>query len=138
MPSLNRVDIIGHLGRDAELRHTPGGQAVAQFSVATSEKWTDKASGEKHEKTEWHNVVAWRKLAEICSEYGTKGRLVYVEGKLQTRSWEQDGVKRYMTEILANQVLFLDKGNNSGRTPAKNDQISPRQGRPEPDDDIPF
>lgn len=134
MPSLNRVEIIGHLGRDPETGYTPGGNAYCKFSVATSEKWKDKQTGEKQEKTEWHNVVAWRKLAEVCGEYGSKGRLVYVCGKLQTRSWDKDGEKRYMTEILADTVLFLDKGTDK----PKNDPIPPRQGRPEPDDDIPF
>lgn len=130
MPSLNRVEIIGHLGKDPESGHTPGGNQYCKFSVATSEKWTDKASGEKKERTDWHNIVAWRKLAEICSEYGSKGRLVYVEGKLQTRSYEdKDGIKRYVTEILANQVLFLDKGNSASKP--KNDPIPQ-------DDDIPF
>lgn len=110
MPSLNRVEIIGHMGRDPETKYTPSGAAVCRFSVATSEKWTDKASGEKKERTEWHNVQAWGKLAEICEQYGRKGGLVYISGSLRTNEWEdKDGQKKSRTEINAAEVLFLSK-----------------------------
>jgi single-strand DNA-binding protein len=122
MAGINKAILVGNLGRDPEGRYTPDGTAVANFSIATSESWTDKASGEKREATEWHNIVVWRRLAEICGEYLSKGRQVYVEGKLQTRSWEQDGVTRYKTEIVASTVQFLggrDGGAGGG---------APRQG----------
>jgi single-strand DNA-binding protein len=104
MAGINKAIIVGNLGRDPEVRYTPDGTAVANFSVATSESWTDKQSGEKKERTEWHRIVAWRRLGEICGEYLSKGSQVYVEGKLQTRSWEQDGVTKYTTEIVASTV----------------------------------
>lgn len=109
MPGVNKVILIGNLGSDPELRYTPNGVAVANFSVATSERWNDK-DGKSQERTEWHRIVAWRKLAEIAGEYLKKGRQVFVEGKLQTRSWEdQDGVKRYMTEIIADNIQMLGR-----------------------------
>ena len=105
--SVNKVIVLGRLGQDPELKHTAGGSAVTNFSVATSESWTDK-QGEKQERTEWHRVVVWGKLAEICSRYLNKGRQVYLEGRLQTRSWEDtQGQKRYTTEVQANSVEFL-------------------------------
>ncbi|OUR96224.1 single-stranded DNA-binding protein [Halobacteriovorax marinus] len=104
--SLNKVMIIGRLGKDPELKYTPSGAAVCNFSVATSETWADK-SGQKQEKTEWHNIVVWGKLAELCNQYLAKGRQAYVEGSLSTRSWEKDGVKRYSTEINAKTIQFL-------------------------------
>lgn len=107
--SLNKALIIGNLTRDPELRNTPGGQPVASFSVATNMIWTD-ASGQKQKRSEFHNVVAWRKLAEICGQYLKKGSKVFVEGRLQTRDWTgNDGVKRYRTEIVAENVQMLDK-----------------------------
>lgn len=115
MAGINKVILIGRLGRDPEVRYTPDGTAVANFSIATSEEWKDKNSGEKREKTEWHRIVAWRRLGEICGEYLSKGREVYVEGKLQTRSWEQDGVTRYMTEIVAATVQFIGGGQGGQR-----------------------
>lgn len=142
MAGINKVIIVGNLGRDPEMRYTPDGTAVANFSVATSESWTDKQSGEKKEKTEWHRIVAWRRLGEICGEYLHKGSQVYVEGKLQTRSWEQDGVTRYTTEVIASTVQFLG-GRDGGGRPASS-QRGGDQGYPEPpmadtqDDDIPF
>ncbi len=112
MAGINKVIVVGNLGKDPELRHTPQGQAVANFSVATSESWNDK-SGQKQERTEWHRIVVWGKLGELCAKYLSKGRQVYVEGKLQTRSWDdKDGQKRYTTEIVASTVQFL--GNNAG------------------------
>ncbi len=116
MQSLNRAEIIGNLTRDPELRYTPNGQPVVSFGVATNIVWTDK-NGEKQQKTEFHNVVAWRKLAEICSQYLKKGRQVYVEGRLETRNWEgQDGIKRYRTEIIASNVVFLGGRGEDGST----------------------
>lgn len=111
---LNKVMLIGRLGKDPDLRFTQGGMAVASFSVATSEGWTDKATNEKKEKTEWHRIVAFGKLGEICGEYLAKGKQVYIEGRLQTRSWEQDGVTRYTTEIVANDMQMLDPKNATG------------------------
>lgn len=142
MAGVNKAIIVGNLGRDPEVRYTPDGTAVANFSVATSEQWTDKQSGEKKERTEWHRIVAWRRLGEICGEYLSKGSQVYVEGKLQTRSWEQDGVTRYTTEIIASTVQFIGGRGDGGGRPARN-QVAD-QGYPEPpmadtqDDDIPF
>lgn len=115
--SLNRAELIGNLTADPELRSTTSGQQVASFSIATNRSWTN-AQGEKQEQADYHNIVAWGKLAELCSQYLGKGRKVFVEGRLQTRDWEgQDGVKRYRTEIVANEVIFLDRagaGSNSG------------------------
>ncbi|MCP4748641.1 MAG: single-stranded DNA-binding protein [Desulfobacteraceae bacterium] len=119
MAGINKVIIIGRLGRDPEMRYTPDGTAVATFSVATSDEWRDKATGEKKERTEWHRIVAWRRLGEICGEYLSKGRQVYVEGKLQTRSWEQDGVTRYMTEIVASDVQFMGNRDDAGTSAAQ-------------------
>lgn len=105
--SVNKVIILGRLGQDPELKYTPSGAAVCNFSLATSESWTDKA-GQKQEKTEWHRIVVWGKLAELCNQYLAKGRQAFVEGKLQTRSWDdKDGTKRYSTEIMANTVQFI-------------------------------
>src|SRR3989339_1491567 len=110
MSGLNKAMIIGRLGRDPEIRYTPGGVAVANFSVATSEEWKDKESNEKKERTEWHRIVAFGKLGEICGEYLSKGKQIYVEGRIQTRSWEdKDGNKKYTTEIVASDVQFLDR-----------------------------
>jgi len=113
--SLNKVQLIGNLGKDPELKYTPSGVAVATFSIATSESWKDQ-DGNQQEKTEWHNIVAWRKLAEICGEYLKKGKKVYLEGKLQTRNYEKDGIKRYVTEIVADQLIMLDSGGGKGST----------------------
>jgi len=116
MAGINKVIIVGNLGKDPELRHTPQGQAVCNFSIATSESWTDKG-GQKQEKTEWHRIVVWGKLGELCGKYLQKGRQAYVEGKLQTRAWDdKDGQKRYTTEIVANTVQFLGSGASQGRT----------------------
>ena len=108
--NLNRAMIIGNLTRDPELRMTPTGQNVAQLGVATNRAWVNKATGQKQEEVEFHNVVAWGKLAEICGQYLTKGRKVYVEGRLKTRDWVgQDGVKRNRTEIIAENLIMLDR-----------------------------
>ena len=117
MSGLNKVMLIGRLGRDPELRYTPSGLAIANFSIATSEQWKDKDSGEKKERTEWHRIVVFGKLGELCGEYLAKGRQAYVEGRLQTRSWEKDGVTRYTTEIVASDIQFLgakDSANAGG------------------------
>jgi len=112
--SLNRATIIGNLTRDPELRNTTSGQSVTNFSVATSSQWTD-AAGQRQERTEYHSIVAWGKLAEICSQYLAKGRKVYVEGRLQTREWETpDAQKRQRTEIVADNMIMLDKAPQGG------------------------
>ncbi len=114
MMSLNRAQLIGNLTRDPELRTTTSGQTVANFSVATSSVWTDNA-GQRQEKTEFHNIVAWGKLADICGQYLVKGRRVFVEGRLQTRDWEtQDGQKRQKTEIVADNMIMLDRPPQAG------------------------
>ena len=115
MGSVNKVILVGNLGRDAELRYTPGGAAVATLNMATTEVWNDK-SGQRQEKTEWHRVVLWGKTAESLSEYLTKGKQIYVEGKLQTRQWDdKDGNKRYTTEIKGDRVVLLGGGGGGGR-----------------------
>ena len=108
--SMNKVILIGRLGRDPEMKFTPGGEAVCNFSLATSRSWNNANSGERQEVTEWHNVVAWRKLAEQCNEYLTKGRLVMIEGRLETRSWDDKdtGKKMYRTEVVADNMVMLD------------------------------
>jgi len=106
--NLNKAMIIGNLTRDPELRNTPSGQSVVSFSIATNLIWTDQ-SGQQQKKTEFHNIVAWRKLADICAKYLKKGAKVYIEGRLQTTDWTgQDGVKRYRTEIVADNMIMLD------------------------------
>jgi single-strand DNA-binding protein len=140
---VNKAIIIGNLGRDPEVRFTPSGRAVAKFSVATTERWTDQ-QGQKQEKTEWHNIVVWGKQAETCGQYLSKGRQVYVEGRITNRSYDdKDGNKRYITEIVARDVRFLGGGGGAGRSsesgfvpPPGEDAGSP--GSPEPEDDIPF
>ena len=154
MASLNKVQIIGNLGRDVELSYTPGGMAVAKFSVATTETWTDKATGQKKEKVEWHRVVAFNKQAENCGKYLHKGSSVYVEGKLQTSSYEKDGITRYQTDIIAGMIQFLGTKNqwqqpnqqhqgqqNGFSQPVQNQQYSDNQYGdfgPSGSDDIPF
>ncbi|MEN9796360.1 MAG: hypothetical protein RL653_56 [Pseudomonadota bacterium] len=112
--SVNKAIVIGNLGKDPEVRFTPGGQAVANFSIATNESWKDK-NGQSQERTEWHRIVVWGKLAELCGEYLKKGRSAYVEGRLQTREWtDKEGKKNYTTEIVANQVVFLGGRDGGG------------------------
>ncbi len=114
MGSVNKVILVGNLGRDAELRYTPGGAAVATLNMATTEVWNDKAGG-KQEKTEWHRVVFWGKVAESLTEYLTKGKQVYVEGRLETRQWnDKDGNKRYTTEIKGDKIVLLGGGGGGG------------------------
>lgn len=106
--SLNRVQLIGNLTRDPEMRQVPGGQVVANFAIATNFTWKDQ-SGQQQSKTEFHNIVVWRRLAEICGQYLKKGSKIFIEGRLETRSWEgEDGVKRYRTEIIADNMIMLD------------------------------
>jgi single-strand DNA-binding protein len=111
---INKVILVGNVGQDPETRYMPNGGAVTNLSIATSETWKDKSSGEQQERTEWHRVVFYQRLAEIVAEYVKKGSKIYVEGRLQTRSWEQDGVKRYATEIIANEMQMLDGRGGSG------------------------
>jgi single-strand DNA-binding protein len=114
MAGVNKAILVGNLGRDPELRTTPNGQSVVNFTLATSETWTDK-SGERVERTEWHRIVVWGRTAEMCNQYLSKGRTVYVEGRIQTREWEdKDGNKRYTTEINANTVNFIGPRTGSG------------------------
>jgi len=140
MAGINKAMIIGRLGRDPEVRYTQDGRAIASFSVATSEEWKDKATGEKRERTEWHRIVAFGRLGEICGEYLAKGRQVYIEGRLQTRSWEKEGVTRYTTEIVANNMQMLEsKGSGGGSSSAPNEPPFPDSSGSGPaDDDIPF
>lgn len=120
--NLNKVMIIGNLTRDPEVRNTPTGQTVASFSVATNLIWTDQ-SGQRQEKVEFHNIVAWRRLAEICGQYLRKGSKVYIEGRLQTRDWTgQDGIKRYRTEIIAENMIMLDKVGPGGSFTRREEQ----------------
>ena len=117
MASVNRVILVGNLGRDPEVKYTQNGTAVANLSVATNEVWTDKA-GQKQEKTEWHRVVVWGKQAQVLGEHLTKGKQIYVEGSLQTRSWDdRDGNKRYTTEIRAARVLMLGRAEGARAEP---------------------
>lgn len=112
---VNKVILVGSVGQDPETRHLPNGSAVTNFSIATSEVWKDKNSGEKQERTEWSRCVAYQRLAEIIAEYVRKGSKLYVEGKLQTRSWEQDGQKRYATEIIVSEMQMLDGKKEGGQ-----------------------
>ncbi|MDE0885801.1 MAG: single-stranded DNA-binding protein [Myxococcota bacterium] len=144
MAGINKVILIGNLGRDPELRYTQSGQPVATFSLATSENWTDKTSGEKVEKTEWHRVVVWGRTAELCSQYLAKGRTAYIEGRLQTRDWEdKEGQKRSTTEINAQTVQFLGgpRSQSAGEAPAAETGDSRSTGGGPPaaaGDDVPF
>lgn len=115
MSGVNKVIIVGRLGKDPEVRHLESGASVANFPVATSEVYKDRNTGERKEQTEWHNVVLWRGLAEIAEKYLNKGDMVYIEGKLRTRSWEKDGVTRYTTEIVGDNMTMLSpKGTSEG------------------------
>ncbi len=141
MVSLNKVMLIGNLGSDPEMRFTPNGNPVTSFRVAANRVYTT-SEGERKEETEWFSVVVWGKLAEQCNQFLTKGRLVYAEGRLSTRSWEgQDGQKRYRTEVVANQVSFLDRQGGGGAPSAENREEGGSGGGAtngdwEPEDDI--
>jgi len=140
---VNKAIIVGNLGRDPDVRFTPSGRAVAKFSVATTERWTDQ-QGQRQEKTEWHNIVVWGKQAETCGQYLSKGRQVYVEGRITNRSYDdKDGNKRYITEIIARDVRFLGGGGggtNAARVADPSFAPPPGEdaGPSEPEDDIPF
>lgn len=147
---VNKAILIGNLGADPEVRFTPGGQAVANFRIATSESWTDKG-GQKQERTEWHRIVVWGKLAELCGEYLAKGRQCFVEGRLQTREWtDKENRKNYTTEIVANNVVFLgardpamaSRGRRNGAeeygAPPPGAEDSPVAAAAATEDDIPF
>ena len=149
MGSVNKVILVGNLGKDVELRYTPGGAAVATLSMATTEVWNDKSSGQRQEKTEWHRVVLWGKQAESLHEYLLKGRQIYIEGRLQTRQWDdRDGNKRYTTEIRADRVVLLGSrgaggsgAGGAGDRSEHQEQQPPAMagGAPElTEDDIPF
>ena len=138
--SVNKVILIGNLGQDPELRYTPSGAAVTNFSIATNEVWKDK-EGNQQERTEWHRVVLWTRLAEIAGEYLKKGSKIYIEGRLQTRSWEdKDGVKKYTTEVIGDNMTMLDAKGEGGGTvssaPPPSDQPPPADSGAE--DDLPF
>ena len=148
--SLNKVLLIGRLGADPEIKQMVNGKSVARLSLATSNTWKDKNTGDQQERTEWHRVVFFKRLAEIVEQYVKKGSKLYIEGRLQTRSWEQDGIKRYTTEIVANEMQMLDS-----RSSASQDSFGDQANTPQPakqpaqqaqapanfdnfDDDIPF
>jgi single-strand DNA-binding protein len=145
--SVNKVILIGRLGKDPEIRSTPNGQTVAKFTIATDERYTDR-NGEKQERTEWHNIVAWAKLAEICGQYLRKGKLVYIDGSIRTDSWDdkETGQKRYRTEIIANNMQMLDKreegsGGGSYAGGASRGSSKPASSAPEgmeDDEEVPF
>ena len=149
--SINKVILVGRLGRDPELKYTASGVPFCRFSMATDDSWNDKNSGERQERTEWHNIVAWDRLAEICNQYLTKGRQVYIEGSLQTREWDdQEGNKRKTTEIRARDMVMLGSGagdNAGGQRRAASAESIAGSGAPAAtstststitDDDIPF
>ncbi len=150
MSGVNKVILIGNLGADPEIRHLQNGVSVANFRIATSETYKDKNTGEKREQTEWHSIVAWRGLAEITEKYLKKGSKVYVEGKLRTRKWEKDGIDRYTTEIMADEMTLLDRptGQAAGPGEVGRQAQDQAQGRPssapatanagEELDDLPF
>ncbi len=150
MASVNKVILIGNLGRDPEMRYTTGGDAVANFSIATTDQWRDKSSGEKQERTEWHRIVLFGRLAEIAGEYLKKGRPVYIEGRLQTRKWtDKDGNERYTTEIVGDRMQLLGSagGGDASFSAPREEAPSPSSGGQSAsknsnvddfDDDIPF
>jgi single-strand DNA-binding protein len=138
MASVNKAILIGNLGADPEIKYTPSGTAVANFSLATHEQWTNK-DGEKGERTEWHRIVAWGRLGEICGEYLKKGSPVYIEGRIQTRSWEdRDGNKRYTTEIVAQSMQMLGSARKDGEARSPEERYPVEEPISIPDDDIPF
>lgn len=128
---VNKVILLGRIGQDPELKHTPSGDAVANFTIATSEVWTDKNSGQKQERTEWHRCVAWRKIAEIIGQYVTKGDSLYIEGHLSTRKWtDAQGVERYQTEIVVDEMQLIG-GKKEGGQPAQQKQSEPQKPSPQ-------
>ena len=138
MASVNKAILVGNLGADPELRYTPSGTAVANFNLATREQWTNK-EGEKTERTEWHKIVAWGRLGEICGEYLHKGSQVYIEGRIQTRSWEdREGNKRYTTEVVASTMQMLGSPARTGKAQTEEESFPSEEPVSIPDDDIPF
>ena len=141
---INKVILVGNLGQDPEVKYTAGGDAVTTLSLATSDSWKDKDTGQDQERTEWHRVVLRRRLAEIAGEYLNKGSKVYVEGQLRTRKWEQEGQTRYTTEIIARELQFLDSKNTTESLKTNDSQVESEKSLPEiedssiDDDEIPF
>jgi len=142
MASVNKVILLGNVGRDPEVRYSANGDAIANLSIATTERWKDKASGEMQEKTEWHRLSVFGRKAEVISEYVRKGSSLFVEGRLQTRKWtDKDGNDKYTTEIVVDNFQFVGKApgqDNEPAAPARNSRSKPSQNAVEPDDDIPF
>jgi single-strand DNA-binding protein len=147
MASVNKVILVGNLGGDPEIRYTPGGQAVANFNIATNEKWTNKSNGQPEERTEWHRLVAWGKLAELSRDYLSKGKTIYVEGRLQTRKWEdKQGQTKYTTEVVVQSIQFLSPSTGKekpvGAQATEMDQGLPSSSEGPPpfnaEDDVPF
>ncbi len=141
---INKVILVGNLGQDPEIKYTAGGAAVTTLSIATSDSWKDKDSGMEQERTEWHRVVLWRRLAEIAGEYLKKGSKVYIEGQLQTRKWEKEGQTRYTTEIIARDIQFLDSKGSASPSDQEDPGLTSNQSTQDvsdsliEDDDIPF
>ena len=142
--SVNKVILLGNLGQDPDIRTMQSGKKVATMSIATSDSWKDKDTGQDQERTEWHRVVLWRRLAEIAGEYLNKGSKVYVEGQLRTRKWEQEGQTRYTTEIVARELQFLDSKNDAVSSQSRDSSAEEKKPSPEiedsgiDDDEIPF
>ncbi len=135
---VNKVILVGNLGADPDMRFTPSGQGVCELRVATSESWNDK-NGQRQERVEWHRIVVWGKRAEVCSKYLSKGRQVYVEGRIQTRTYDdKDGNKRYITEVIANDVQFLGGGKGEGGAAAGAAGGKARDDGPPPPSDVDF
>jgi single-strand DNA-binding protein len=142
MSGVNKVILVGNLGSDPQIRYTPNGTAVANFNIATTERFTNK-NGEKESRTEWHRIVAWGRLAEICNEYLKKGKQIYVEGRLQTRQWEdKDGNKQKSTEIVANNMVMLGRAGDAGDAAPQEFQADEEATQEAPagkqEDDLPF
>ena len=149
MSGVNKVILVGRLGKDPEVRHLENGATVANFSIATSETYKDRQTGERREQTEWHNVVLWRGLAEVAEKYVKKGDMIYVEGKLRTRSWEKDGVTRYTTEVVGDNMTMLGGGSGGSSQGQSGGDYSSGQRQSQPSapvadttndatDDLPF
>jgi single-strand DNA-binding protein len=141
MSGVNKVILVGNLGADPQIRYTPQGTAVVNFSLATTERFTNK-NGEKESRTEWHRIVAWGRLAEICNEYLKKGKQIYVEGRIQTRQWDdKDGNKKFTTEIIANNMVMLGRAGDAGDVPAQEfpaDEEATQEAAATNEDDLPF
>jgi single-strand DNA-binding protein len=135
---LNKVQIIGHLGKEPEMRYTPSGKPVTTFSVAVSRSW-NSADGERHSETEWFNVVAWGNLAEICKQYLTKGQQVYIEGRLQTRRWDdKEGAKHTSVELVANEMMMLGDRKDHNNSQSSSESVAPEDTSETNEDEFPF